>query len=66
VLDPSRLAAIADELAEADRTRTLADLEALASWTARPAAERPFLLLDCRISGRVVAPYQEEIIRVNS
>jgi thiamine pyrophosphate-dependent acetolactate synthase large subunit-like protein len=52
--------------AEGVVVRELADLEALASWTARPAAERPFLLLDCRISGRVVAPYQEEIIRVNS
>ncbi|GAA1845886.1 thiamine pyrophosphate-binding protein [Agromyces salentinus] len=44
----------------------LADLDVLAEWTARPASERPFLLLDCRISGTVVAPYQEEIIRVNS
>jgi hypothetical protein len=31
-----------------------------------PAASRPFLVLDCRISGTVVAPYQREIIRVNS
>ncbi|MCI0156346.1 thiamine pyrophosphate-binding protein [Leifsonia shinshuensis] len=46
--------------------RTLADLEALADWAARPADERPFLLLDLRISGAVIAPYQEEIIRVNS
>ena len=46
--------------------RTLADLEALAEWAARPADERPFLLLDLRISGAVIAPYQEEIIRVNS
>ena len=30
------------------------------------AASRPFLLLDCRISGSVIAPYQQEIIRVNS
>ena len=46
--------------------RTLDDLEALAAWTARPASERPFLLLDLRISGDVIAPYQQEIIRVNS
>ncbi len=32
----------------------------------RMPASRPFLLLDCRISGSVVAPYQQEIIRVNS
>ncbi len=46
--------------------RTLADLDALAEWTATPASERPYLLLDCRISGDVIAPYQQEIIRVNS
>lgn len=46
--------------------RALGDLEALAGWVARPPAERPFLVLDLRISGAVVAPYQEEIIRVNS
>ena len=33
---------------------------------ASDAASRPFLLLDCRISGAVIAPYQQEIIRVNS
>lgn len=52
--------------AEGVVVRELADLDALAAWTARPVAERPFLLLDCRISGGVIAPYQEEIIRVNS
>ena len=31
-----------------------------------PASDRPFLLLDLRISGAVIAPYQQEIIRVNS
>ncbi len=46
--------------------RTLDDLQALEEWAARPASERPFLLLDCRISGEVIAPYQQEIIRVNS
>ncbi|MFT4050979.1 MAG: thiamine pyrophosphate-binding protein [Microbacterium sp.] len=52
--------------AEGVVVRALEDLDALASWTARPAAERPFLLLDCRISTSVIAPYQQEIIRVNS
>jgi len=52
--------------AEGVVVRELADLDALADWAARPAADRPFLLLDCRISGDVIAPYQQEIIRVNS
>ena len=52
--------------AEGVVVRTPEDLDALADWAARPAAERPFLVLDLRISGAVVAPYQEEIIRVNS
>ena len=46
--------------------RTVADLDRLAEWVATPASERPFLLLDLRISGRIIAPYQQEIIRVNS
>lgn len=46
--------------------RTLEDLDALAEWVRIPASARPFLLLDCRISGDVIAPYQQEIIRVNS
>ena len=46
--------------------RTLDDLDALAEWTSRPATERGFLLLDLRISSGVIAPYQQEIIRVNS
>jgi len=52
--------------AEGVVVRTLADLDRLASWVATPATERPFLLLDCRISPTVVAPYQQEIIRVNA
>ncbi|MFD6053584.1 thiamine pyrophosphate-binding protein [Agromyces sp. NPDC060279] len=52
--------------AEGVVVRELAELDALADWAARPTAERPFLLLDCRISGDVIAPYQHEIIRVNS
>ncbi|MER7796974.1 thiamine pyrophosphate-binding protein [Microbacterium sp. NPDC096154] len=44
----------------------LADLERLASWAAEPVDQRPFLVLDLRISGDVIAPYQHEVIRVNS
>ncbi|SDZ54018.1 thiamine pyrophosphate-binding protein [Herbiconiux ginsengi] len=46
--------------------RSLPELDVLCDWAARPTAERPFLLLDLRISGDVIAPYQQEIIRVNS
>jgi thiamine pyrophosphate-dependent acetolactate synthase large subunit-like protein len=52
--------------AEGVVVRRLDDLERLASWAAEPAASRPFLLLDLRISTSVIAPYQQEIIRVNS
>ncbi|OZB84318.1 MAG: thiamine pyrophosphate-binding protein, partial [Microbacterium sp. 14-71-5] len=52
--------------AEGVAVRTLADLDRLASWTAEDPDTRPFLVLDLRISGDVIAPYQEEIIRVNS
>ncbi len=52
--------------AEGVVVRTLDDLDQFAHWTSRPTGERPFLLLDLRISPSVVAPYQQEIIRVNS
>ncbi len=52
--------------AEGVVVRTLADLERLATWAEEDAASRRFLLLDLRISGDVIAPYQQEIIRVNS
>jgi acetolactate synthase-1/2/3 large subunit len=52
--------------AEGVVVRTLEDLDRLAEWTRVPASDRPFLLLDLRISGAVIAPYQQEIIRVNS
>ncbi|GAA1927455.1 thiamine pyrophosphate-binding protein [Microbacterium aoyamense] len=52
--------------AEGVVVRTMQDLERLATWTTEDAASRPYLLLDVRISGAVVAPYQQEIIRVNS
>ena len=60
-------AGLADAVgAEGVVVRELADLDRLAAWTAEDPASRPFLLLDCRISTTVIAPYQREIIRVNS
>ncbi|SEC06172.1 thiamine pyrophosphate-binding protein [Microbacterium hydrocarbonoxydans] len=52
--------------AEGVAVKTLADLDRLAAWTQEDPASRRFLLLDLRISGDVIAPYQQEIIRVNS
>ncbi|WP_106816942.1 thiamine pyrophosphate-binding protein [Microbacterium timonense] len=52
--------------AEGVVVRGLDDLDRLATWRREPEASRRFLVLDCRISGGVVAPYQQEIIRVNS
>ncbi|OJU40503.1 MAG: thiamine pyrophosphate-binding protein [Microbacterium sp. 69-10] len=52
--------------AEGVVVRTLDDLERLASWASEDPAVRRFLVLDLRISGKVIAPYQQEIIRVNS
>jgi len=52
--------------AEGIIVRTLDDLDRLGSWTAESANTRRFLMLDCRISGGIVAPYQQEIIRASS
>ncbi|NYE21149.1 thiamine pyrophosphate-binding protein [Microbacterium immunditiarum] len=52
--------------AEGVAVTSIDDLDRLASWTAEPADERRFLVLDCRISTQVIAPYQQEIVRVNS
>jgi acetolactate synthase I/II/III large subunit len=52
--------------AEGVVVRNLDDLERVATWAQEDAATRRFLLLDLRISGDVIAPYQQEIIRVNS
>lgn len=52
--------------AEGVVVRTLGDLDRLESWAEEDVASRRFLLLDLRISGDVIAPYQQEIIRVNS
>ncbi|KRD45274.1 thiamine pyrophosphate-binding protein [Cellulomonas sp. Root930] len=45
--------------------RTVEDLEALTQWRTRPEIDRPFLLLDLRVSGTVVAPFWEEISRAS-
>ena len=52
--------------AEGVVVRTLDDLERLSTWAEEDPATRRFLVLDLRISGDVIAPYQQEIIRVNS
>lgn len=52
--------------AEGVVVKTLGDLDRLGTWAQEDAATRRFLLLDLRISGGVIAPYQQEIIRVNS
>lgn len=52
--------------AEGVVVRTLDDLDRLAAWAEEDPATRRFLVLDLRISGAVIAPYQQEIIRVNS
>ena len=41
---------------------TVEDLEALRAWTERDVDRRPFLLLDLRISGAVIAPYFAEVV----
>jgi thiamine pyrophosphate-dependent acetolactate synthase large subunit-like protein len=48
--------------AEGVVVRRLADLDALRAWTERAVDERPFLLLDLRISGAVIAPYFAEVV----
>ncbi|MGW4927947.1 thiamine pyrophosphate-binding protein [Agromyces sp. NPDC004153] len=52
--------------AEGVVVRELADLDRLGAWAAEPVDGRRFLVLDCRISGSVIAPYQHEIIAVNT
>ncbi|MGD7708168.1 thiamine pyrophosphate-binding protein [Microlunatus sp. Y2014] len=52
--------------AEGVRARTLDDLDRLAAWAATPPTDRRFLLLDLQVSGSVIAPYQLEVIKVNS
>ncbi|RKW71415.1 thiamine pyrophosphate-binding protein [Galactobacter caseinivorans] len=45
--------------------RSLTDLDVLKQWNAQPADERPFLLLDMRISDTIIAPHQYEVIAQN-
>ncbi|GAA1489992.1 thiamine pyrophosphate-binding protein [Brachybacterium sacelli] len=52
--------------AEGVVVRSLADLDRVASWAREAPEDRRYLVLDLRISGTVIAPYQEEVIRVNS
>ncbi|QEO13637.1 thiamine pyrophosphate-binding protein [Agromyces intestinalis] len=52
--------------AEGVVVRELADLDRLGTWAGEASDRRRFLLLDCRISPTVMAPYQHEIIRVNA
>lgn len=46
--------------------RNLADLERVAQWANEDVASRRFLVVDLRICGTIIAPYQEEIIKINS
>ncbi|NNC11033.1 thiamine pyrophosphate-binding protein [Planctomonas sp. JC2975] len=52
--------------AEGIVVESLDDLDRLGTWAATPASERPFLLLDCRVSPDVISPYQAEVIRANA
>ena len=59
-------AALAEAVGAEGLTVTrLADLERLREWAATPVAERSFLVLDCRISPDVIAPYQREVIEAH-
>ncbi|MGN6220882.1 MAG: thiamine pyrophosphate-binding protein [Microbacterium sp.] len=60
-------AALADAFgAEGVIVSALADLAHLERWASQPVDSRRFLVLDVRISSSIIAPYQQEIIRVNS
>jgi thiamine pyrophosphate-dependent acetolactate synthase large subunit-like protein len=48
--------------AEGVTVTRLDDLERLRGWSSEPEESRRFLVLDCRISPDVVAPYQREVI----
>lgn len=52
--------------AEGKVIKTLSDLDVVNRWRTQPVEERKFLLLDCRTSPNIIAPYQREIIEVNS
>jgi len=59
-------AALAESVgAEGVTVTRLADLQRLRAWAATPVGERSFLVLDCRISPDVIAPYQREVIEAH-
>lgn len=51
--------------AEGVVVRTLEDLGRLRTWREEDPDERRFLVLDLRVSGEIVTPYQEEILAMN-
>ncbi|USQ79277.1 thiamine pyrophosphate-binding protein [Ornithinimicrobium faecis] len=67
MIDEVNFAGLAQAVgAEGVVVNTIDDLDQLEAWVQRPVDERPFLLLDLRVSGEVMAPYQREVIRVNA
>lgn len=60
-------AGVAEALgAEGLVVKSLTDLDRVEQWAAEPIESRKFLMVDCRISPNVIAPYQQEVIKVNS
>ena len=60
-IDQVSFAGLAQALgARGTEVHTLADLDEWAEWTA--AGEPGTWVLDCRVSGEVIAPYQLEIM----
>jgi acetolactate synthase I/II/III large subunit len=51
--------------AEGVSAHDLRAFDRLEEWASEPAASRRFLLLDCRVSSDVIAPYQREIIALS-
>lgn len=67
LIDEVNFAALTDALGgRGVVVRTVEDLDIVSEWAAQPVDERPFLLLDLRISQSVRAPHQDEVIRINS
>jgi acetolactate synthase-1/2/3 large subunit len=52
--------------AEGVVVRALSDLDRVREWARTPVGERRYLLLDVRISGTVIAPYQLEVNRASA
>ena len=67
LINETSFAALAEAVgAEGIVVQSLADLDRVAQWAKQPQDERKFLMLDCRISPHVIAPYQLEVIKINS